>query len=260
MKRPGAIPLLACHFLLFLQLVGVGYARQSATADWLPKLTLERIHKQGAFTGRFFEAGSSAEDGPRQWLLRPPMDDSGAPDIVLRDLVSGRDKRVVSGKELVDPDRIGIWGWSYGGYATLMALVGVEDSPFSMGVSVAPVTDWRLYDTIYTERYLGTPQSGPDAYAASSVIERADRLREDQHLLLIHGDADDNVHVEHTLDLAAALQQANRQFDIMIYPGRTHSLSGEGTRLHLFSMISRYIEANLVRTLEKAVPPRFAPE
>ena len=178
--------------------------------------------------------------------------------VVAADLAAAA--RQLASESWVDPDRIGIWGWSYGGYATLMALVGVEDSPFSMGVSVAPVTDWRLYDTIYTERYLGTPQSGLDAYAASSVLERADQLREDQHLLLVHGDADDNVHVEHTLNLAAALQQANRQFDIMIYPGRTHSLSGEGTRLHLFSMISRYIEANLVLTLEEAVPPRFAPE
>lgn len=168
--------------------------------------------------------------------------------------------RQLAAQPWVDASRIGIWGWSFGGYATLMALLGPHDSPFSTGVAIAPVTDWRLYDTIYSERYLSTPQVASSTYDASSVLTHAARLRDDQRVLLVHGDADDNVHVEHTLALADAFQQANRQFDLMIYPGRTHSLAGQGTRLHLFSMISRYIEDNLVRTLREADPLRFAPE
>lgn len=178
--------------------------------------------------------------------------------VVAADLAAAA--RHLAAQPWVDEDRIGIWGWSYGGYATLMALLGTEDSPFRIGVAIAPVTDWRLYDTIYSERYLSTPQVAPLAYDASSVLTHAARLRDDQQVLLVHGDADDNVHLEHTLALVEAFQQANRQFDLMIYPGRTHSLSGQGTRLHLFSMISRYIEANLVRTLQEADPLRFAPE
>lgn len=178
--------------------------------------------------------------------------------VVAADLAAAA--RHLAEQSWVDKERVGIWGWSFGGYATLMAMLGPEDSPFRMGVAVAPVTDWRRYTSIYTERYLSTPPTAPEAYEANSALALAGKLRDDQHLLLVHGDADENVHVEHTLRMADALQDANRLFDLKIYPGRTHSLSGQDTRLHLFSMISRYIEAHLVRTLQEADPPRFAPE
>lgn len=158
--------------------------------------------------------------------------------------------RAMAGWSWVDPDRIGIWGWSYGGYASLMSLLSSDTSPFRMGIAVAPVTDWRLYDTIYTERFLSTPQSNPMGYAKGAPITYASNLRSDQRLLMVHGDLDDNVHVQNTLQLAEALQREGKPFDMMTYPGRNHSLSGDGTRLHLFSMITRYIGDHLVRTLD----------
>ena len=168
--------------------------------------------------------------------------------------------RHLGARSWVDAERMGIWGWSYGGFATLMAMLGPADSPFRVGVALAPVTDFRHYDTPYSERYLSTPQAAPEAYDASSVVALAHRLRPDQHLLLVHGDADENVDIQHTLRLADALQAGDRPFDLMIYPGRAHSLTGRGTRLHLFSMISRYIQAHLVRTLDEAGSPRSDPE
>ncbi len=146
----------------------------------------------------------------------------------------------------VDEDRLGIWGWSYGGYLTLLAML-YEDGPetFKLGVSIAPVTNWRLYDTIYTERYLSTPQKNPDGYDLGSPVTYAANLRDDQELLIVHGDADDNVHVQNTVIMADALQAANKQFDLMIYPGRNHGIFGGTTRLHLFTMITDFVTENL---------------
>ncbi len=146
----------------------------------------------------------------------------------------------------VDGDRIGLWGWSYGGYLTLLGMTyGEGPSTFHAGMSVAPVSNWRYYDTIYTERFLGTPQDNPDGYDAGSPITYADRLTDDQRLLLVHGDADDNVHVQNTIVMAEALQNAGRQFELMIYPGRNHGIYGGNTRLHLFRMLTDFVEENL---------------
>jgi dipeptidyl-peptidase 4 len=146
----------------------------------------------------------------------------------------------------VDAERVGIWGWSYGGYLALLAML-YEQGPetFRLGVAVAPVTSWRFYDTIYTERYLSTPQNNPDGYDLGSPLTYADRLRDDQRLLLVHGDYDDNVHVQNTVAMAEALIAANRQFDLMYYPGRNHSIAGGTTRLHLFTLLTRFISENL---------------
>jgi dipeptidyl-peptidase 4 len=146
----------------------------------------------------------------------------------------------------VDAERVGIWGWSYGGYLALMAML-YDQGPetFRLGVAVAPVTSWRFYDTIYTERYLSTPQNNPEGYDLGSPLTYADRLRDDQRLLLVHGDYDDNVHVQNTVAMAEALIAANRQFDLMYYPGRNHSIAGGTTRLHLFTLLTRFISENL---------------
>ncbi|MEM1127661.1 MAG: DPP IV N-terminal domain-containing protein [Bacteroidota bacterium] len=146
----------------------------------------------------------------------------------------------------VDAERIGLWGWSYGGFMTLNALL-MGDGPetFSVGVSVAPVTDWRQYDTIYTERYMSTPQNNPEGYRRGAPITYADRLDEDQDLLIIHGDLDDNVHFQNAVQMAAALQAANKQFDFMVYPGRNHGIYGGITRLHLFTYITNYLTDHL---------------
>jgi dipeptidyl-peptidase-4 len=130
----------------------------------------------------------------------------------------------------VDGERIGIWGWSYGGYLTLLAMLyGDGPETFRAGMAVAPVTNWRYYDTIYTERFLGTPQENPEGYDRGSPITYADRLADDQELLIVHGDADDNVHVQNTIVMADALQDAASQFELMIYPGRNHGIFGGNT-------------------------------
>ena len=147
----------------------------------------------------------------------------------------------------VDDDRIGIWGWSYGGYMTLMSmLTGDGPDTFHAGLSVAPVTDWRLYDTIYTERYMSTPQTNADGYTWGAPLTYADSLRADQDLILVHGDFDDNVHVQHTVQMVNNLQTANKQFSLMMYPKKTHSIAGGTTRLHLFTKLTEFVEESLV--------------
>ena len=151
----------------------------------------------------------------------------------------------------VDADRIGIWGWSYGGYMTLLSMLK-DDGPttFNTGVSVAPVTDWRLYDTIYTERYMAPPQRNADGYKNGAPLTYADRLREDQHLLMVHGDDDDNVHFQNSVQMVNRLQAANKQFRFMMYPTHEHGIAGGNTRLHLFTMITDMVTEHLAPVSE----------
>ena len=143
----------------------------------------------------------------------------------------------------VDASRVGIFGWSYGGYMTLMCLLTAPDY-FQAGVSGAPVTDWQLYDTHYTERYLGQPQVNATGYAASAVMPHAENLR--APLLVMHGMADDNVLFTHSTRLFGALQKLNKPFDVMTYPGGKHGLLRHAdTGLHGYTMISRFFEQNL---------------
>lgn len=154
--------------------------------------------------------------------------------------------RYFGDQHFIDADRIGMWGWSYGGFMTLLSML-YGDGPelFDTGIAVAPVTDWRQYDTIYTERYMSTPQKNPEGYRAGSPVTYADRLREDQDLLIIHGDLDDNVHLQNTTQMVDALQAANKQFDLMVYPGRNHGIYGGTTRLHLYTLLTEYLVENL---------------
>ena len=143
----------------------------------------------------------------------------------------------------IDADRIGIWGWSYGGYMTLMTmLTGDGPNTFKFGLSVAPVTDWGLYDTIYTERYMSTPQKNPEGYSEGAPLSYAANLKSHQRLLLVHGDFDDNVHFQHAAQMANELQAENKQFEFMMYPGRNHGIFGGKTRLHLHTMMTRFIQ------------------
>ena len=116
---------------------------------------------------------------------------------------------------------------------------------FHTGVAVAPVTSWRQYDTIYTERYLSTPQKNASGYDLGSPTTYAANLSDTQDLLIVHGDADDNVHVQNTMAMVDALQAENKQFDLMIYPGRNHGIYGGNTRMHLFTMLTRYLAESL---------------
>ncbi len=144
----------------------------------------------------------------------------------------------------VDPTRIGVWGWSYGGYMTLELLMK-RPRIFRAGVAVAPVTDWRLYDTHYTERFLGRPDEG-DAYRISSVFPYLKGLKDDA-LLLVHGMADDNVFFDHSVKLMGRLQKQRRQFRLMTYPGRRHGIRGEDARAHLWTMALEFFEERLGR-------------
>lgn len=142
----------------------------------------------------------------------------------------------------VDAQRIGVWGWSYGGYLTLMLLLTAPEV-FRAGVAGAPVTDWTLYDTHYTERYLGTPQDNADGYAASSVLSYTERLRGD--LLVMHGMADDNVLFTHSTRLFHSLQTLGKHFDIMAYPGGKHGLTRTTDGRHAYATIKRFFDHHL---------------
>ena len=143
----------------------------------------------------------------------------------------------------VEGERIGVWGWSGGGYLTLMALSkGAEY--FKAGVAVAPVSDFRLYDNIWTERYMGLPAENKAGYDSSSVLTYADRYQ--GGLLIIHGSSDDNVHLQHTMQFIEKLQIAGKPFEMMIYPGKNHSMLGKGNvYYHLYALMTKFITENL---------------
>lgn len=141
-----------------------------------------------------------------------------------------------------DAARIGIWGWSGGGTMTLLSTTRGGDA-FKMGIAVAPVTDWSLYDTIYTERFMWTPQGNPDGYRATAALNHVEGLK--ATLLLVHGTGDDNVHSQNTIQLAQKLQLARKPFYMMLYPNKTHSISGAGATLHLYDTFTRFILENL---------------
>jgi dipeptidyl-peptidase-4 len=144
--------------------------------------------------------------------------------------------------DYIDDERIGIWGWSYGGFMSSNALFKGNDT-FKMAIAVAPVTSWRFYDTIYTERYMTTPQENPSGYDENSPINHVDKLKGD--FLLIHGTGDDNVHVQNTMRMVEALIQANKQFEWMLYPDKNHGIYGGNTRLHLYKKMTDFIQKTL---------------
>ncbi|MGD9561299.1 MAG: S9 family peptidase [Pyrinomonadaceae bacterium] len=152
-------------------------------------------------------------------------------------------KAMLAKMSYLDASRVGIWGWSGGGVATLNAMFRYPEI-YKMGMAVAPAPDNRYYDTIYTERYMGLPKDNAEDYKNSSATTFAANLKGD--LLIVHGTGDDNVHYQQTEILIDALIAANKPFTIMPYPNRTHSISeGEGTTLHLYSLLTRYLNEHL---------------
>jgi dipeptidyl-peptidase-4 len=141
----------------------------------------------------------------------------------------------------LDPKRLGWWGWSWGGSFTLYAMENSDR--FKAGVAVAPVTDWELYDSIYTERYLGTPEACKECYENFSVVKNAKALH--GRLLLAQGTGDDNVHPANTIQFVQALVTNNIQYDLHLYPRKTHSIAGREARTHLFDAILDHFERNL---------------
>ena len=150
--------------------------------------------------------------------------------------------RYLANLPYVDGSRIGIFGWSYGGYmSSLCLLKGANE--FKMAIAVAPVTNWRYYDSIYTERYMRTPQENASGYDDNSPINHVEKLK--GKYLLVHGSADDNVHYQNTMEMTNALVNANKQFDLFIYPNKNHGIYGGYTRLHLFTKMTNFIKENL---------------
>lgn len=154
---------------------------------------------------------------------------------------------IASAKELqgypyVDANRIGVMGWSYGGFMASLAITKGADV-FKMAIAVAPVTNWRNYDNIYTERFMRTPKENADGYDANSPVNFVQLMK--GKFLLIHGAADDNVHYQNSMELVNALVKADKQFDLFIYPNRNHGIYGGNTRNHLFAMMLNFIEKNL---------------
>lgn len=143
----------------------------------------------------------------------------------------------------VDKSRIAIWGWSFGGFNTLMSMCEGREV-FNCGVAVAPVTDWRFYDTVYTERFMRTPQENPKGYDCSP-LHRYEKIK--GNLLLVHGMADDNVHFQNSAELAEALVQLGYQFDMQVYTNRNHSIYGGNTRRHLVARIENFLDTHLLR-------------
>jgi dipeptidyl-peptidase-4 len=141
----------------------------------------------------------------------------------------------------LDGNRLGFWGWSYGGYFTLYTLEHTDI--FKGGVAVAPVSDWRNYDSIYTERYMGLPNDNQEGYRKSSPVNFAADLH--GSLLEVHGTSDDNVHMQNTIQMINAFINSGKQFELMMYPGKTHGIAGYAARIHLFHMIENHFEAIL---------------
>ncbi len=157
------------------------------------------------------------------------------------------DDQIAAAKSLselpyVDANRIGIWGWSYGGYMSSLCLAKGNEV-FKMAIAVAPVTNWRFYDSIYTERYMRTPQENASGYDDNSPINHVAKIK--GKLLLIHGTADDNVHVQNSMAMTQALINANVQFDQFMYPDKNHGIYGGNTRYHLYTKMTQFLLDNL---------------
>ncbi len=167
---------------------------------------------------------------------------TGGPEV--RDQLVGVDW--LKSQPFVDPDRVAIQGWSYGGYMTLMTILQAPEGTFVAAVAGAPVTDWSLYDTFYTERYMDTPEDNPDGYDKSSVFYHLDRLETAlPDLLLVHGMADDNVTFDNTTRLMAEMQQKGIVFDLMTYPGQRHGIRGEALQTHLMKTRMAFLNRQL---------------
>lgn len=152
--------------------------------------------------------------------------------------------RYIGSLPYVDASRIGIWGWSYGGFMSSNCLLRGE-GVFKAAMAVAPVTHWKFYDNVYTERFMRTPQENPDGYELNSPLHYADKLQ--GAYLLVHGTGDDNVHVQNAIEMMTALQKANKPFDLMLYPNKNHGMDGKdgSARRHLYHKLTRFLYENL---------------
>ncbi|MGC1522177.1 MAG: alpha/beta fold hydrolase, partial [Steroidobacteraceae bacterium] len=231
MKPPGFDP--ARRYPVFLNVYG-GPTVQNVSRTW-PKMIDEYMAQQGYVVFTLDNRGTSR----RSRAFSDPID-GHLGDVEVRDQLAG--VRWLQAQPWIDARRIGVFGWSYGGYMTLMMLAKGSDV-IAAGAAVAPVTDWRLYDTCYTERYLGTPRSNEQGYAQSSVFSALDGLK--SPLFLAHGMADDNVLFVNSTRLMSELQRRGVQFELMTYPGAKHSLSTPQMKRHVYTAIQRFFDAHV---------------
>jgi dipeptidyl-peptidase-4 len=213
---------------------GMGVAQVRNAWAGTTYLFHQMLAQQGIVVWILDNRSASSKGVAAQWQVYERLG-----ELELRDLEDGIAWLVDQG--LADPARVGLWGWSYGGFMTAYALTHSE--VFSCGVIGAPVTDWRLYDTIYTERYMDTPQANPEGYDRTSVVQAAEDLH--GKALIIHGAIDENVHMQNSLQLANALQDAGHLFELMLYPGNRHGVVQPRQRRHLYAMMADFFRRNL---------------
>ena len=211
---------------------------QTVDRDW-ESLSDQYLSRQGYIVFRLDNRGSAHRGKKFEDVI---YRQTGGPEV--RDQLVGVDW--LKSQPFVDPDRIAIQGWSYGGYMSLMSILQAPEGTFAAAVSGAPVTDWSLYDTFYTERYMDTPQDNPEGYDKSSVFYHLDRLETAlPPLLMAHGMADDNVTFDNSTRLYAALQEKGLLFEMMTYPGQRHGIRGQSLQTHLMktrmAFLNRYL-------------------
>jgi dipeptidyl-peptidase-4 len=231
MKPPGFDP--SRRYPVFLRVYG-GPGSQQVARQW-PDFIDEYMAQQGYVVFRLDNRGSPRRS---RAFSDPILGRLGAVEV--RDQLAG--VRWLQSEPWIDSKRIGVFGWSYGGYMTLMLLAKGSDV-IAAGAAVAPVTDWRLYDTTYTERYLGRPQDNPQAYADSAVFSALDGLK--SPLFLGHGMADDNVLFVNSTRLMSELQRRGVQFELMTYPGAKHGLSTPEMKTHIYTAIHRFFDEHV---------------
>ncbi len=232
MKPPGFNP--AHRYPVFVEVYG-GPTVQEVQRRWDADYIREYMAQRGYIVFQLDNRGSARRG---RAFSDPIYGRLG--DIEVRDQLAGM--RWLQSQPWVDGKRIGVFGWSYGGYMTLM-LLAKGSHIFAAGAAVAPVTDWRLYDTTYTERYLGLPRNNPRGYAESAVFSALDGLR--SPLFLAHGMADDNVLFVNSTRLMSALQTRGTQFALMTYPGAKHGLSTPQMKIHVYTAIQRFMDSHL---------------
>lgn len=215
-------------------------AGQTALRLWSGRVTLfhRALANEGYLVASFDNRGTPSPRG-RAWRKAV----YGSVGVLSSQDQAAALRALERARPYVDPSRVAVWGWSGGGTNTLNLMFRSPDL-YKVGMAVAPVPDQRLYDTIYQERYMGLPQQNVEGYRSGSAINFAAGLRGD--LLIVHGSGDDNVHFQGTELLVNRLIELGKQFDFMVYPGRTHSISeGPGTTLHVYSLLARYLEEHL---------------
>jgi dipeptidyl-peptidase 4 len=212
-----------------------GPGAQTVTRDWGP-IGDVFYNARGYVVFRLDNRGSAHRGKPFEDVIYRR---TGGPEV--RDQLQG--VAWLKAQSFIDADRVAVQGWSYGGYMTLMTLLQAPPGTFAAAIAGAPVTDWSLYDTFYTERYMDTPADNADGYSASSVFPYTDNLA--SPLLVIHGMADDNVTFDNTTRLMADLQQKGKVFEVMTYPGQRHGIRGEALQLHLMRTRMAFLDRHM---------------